>query len=185
METTTTFLTGPDSSKDCHPQGRLCSWDFMKRVVCKFDRNTDWTKGQRTLSTTEAKIKNYWKICDYEVPLFPTADLDLWAHPFLFWDTGQLLLEQVGAKALSAAPEITSCCRTRMEGCYMADKCFHPDRGLWRPGLQVARTAVIFFMPWLFKPYMEPKRKAWSAVMSAQVFLEEPWNSGISLKAPH
>lgn len=37
----------------------------------------------------------------------------------------------------------------------------------------------------LFKPYMEPSGKVGSAVISAQVSLEEPCNSGVSLKTPH
>lgn len=46
METTSIFLTGPESSKDCQPQGRQCSWDFVRRIVHKLDRNIDLNDGQ-------------------------------------------------------------------------------------------------------------------------------------------
>lgn len=81
MEKTRTFLTGSEPSKDCHSQRCPCSWDFMRDMFINLTETQNWAKGQRSLSTTEKKIRNYWKSCDHRFPLFPAADPDPWAHP--------------------------------------------------------------------------------------------------------
>lgn len=135
----------------------------------------------RGLSTTEAKIRNYWKSCDHRFPLFPAADPDPRAHSetlgSFFWGWWE-------QRPSDAIPQIPSCCWTRMEG-------WLPGRGVNSlrakileagfPGCRNSCELLHIF----FKPYMEPNGKVGSAVISAQVFLEEPCKSGISLKTPH
>lgn len=141
MEKTRTFLTGSEPSKDWHSQRCLCSWDFMRGIVDKFDRNTDWAKGQRTLSATEAKIRNYWKSCDHRLPLFPAADPDPKAHSetlaSFFWGRWE-------QKRSDAGPQNPLLLLDRDGGWSLAEAWTHPDRNFWRLDLQDAGTAVSF-----------------------------------------
>lgn len=181
MEKNRTFLTGSEPSKDWHSQRCLCSWDFMRGIVDKFDRNTDWAKGQRTLSATEAKIRNYWKSCDHRLPLFPAADPDPKAHSetlaSFFWGRWE-------QKPSDAGPQNPLLLLDRDGGVVPGRGVNSSRQKLLEAGFAGCRNSCELLHIFL-KPYMEPGGKVGSAVISAQVLLEEPCNSGISLKTPH
>lgn len=149
----------------------------MRGLVHKFDRNVDWTKGQRTLSTTEAKIRNYWKSCDHRVPLFPAADPDPWPHPETlasFWGWEQRMQPPKSSPAAGQGWRDGS----------LAEEWTHSEGNFWRLDLQVAGTAVscfIYFLSHIWSPMGK-----WDLLWSLpKFFLEKPCNSGISLKTPH